>query len=151
MISTLEDLFDNINNHASTSLRDSGDIMKQYNGNDWKRYVTYSDIRYLKKIIMQNENIELVIICWKKGQTSGVHDHPDKGCLMKVLEGNIQEDVYDNNISSSIIGRISSNILEVNDIGYQESNTKLHNIISPYCDSVSLHIYSPAKHKTKYY
>lgn len=144
-ISSLEELFNKIN-CCGLELCDTADLINSYNGTDWAKYINFNDAKYWKETVHINDNIELVVISWKKGQCSKIHDHPSKGCLLKILSGELTEEIYDSNKNKLI-----TNILKTNNIGYQVGNKKLHNIISNTRDTISLHIYSPPNHKTKYY
>jgi cysteine dioxygenase len=146
-ITSLDGLFEQINkviNKTNSKLCNAKCLLEKYSGNDWKKYEKYCDIKYARNIILQNENVEILLICWKKGQKSCIHDHPERGCLMKVLKGSLVEDVYvseNNNLKF-----VSSNILKTNNIGYKIGKTHVHAIFSPNEDTVSLHIYSPPKY-----
>lgn len=35
-----------------------------------------------------------MLLCWGEGHGSGIHDHADSHCLMKVLQGSIEEVKY---------------------------------------------------------
>lgn len=35
-----------------------------------------------------------MILCWKPDQESPIHDHPDSQCIMKILQGEVFEDLY---------------------------------------------------------
>ena len=122
------------------------DELNLYNGIDWKKYIKFSTKRYCKNLVFRNKLMDVFIICWKKGQKSGIHDHPESGCLLKVVEGELLETVFTDSLS-----KIKENKLITGSIGYQEGNNKLHSINSNKCDSISIHIYSPAKHCTKFY
>ena len=98
--------------------------------------------------------ISIVIIGWNPRQRSKIHDHPSKGCLMKVLEGpGIEEILYtlnDKLLWSSLlplmdkgkgINNHKAQILipnkkialtkESNLAGYQSGVLGLHKIINP--------------------
>jgi hypothetical protein len=125
-------LINNINVRSSTL------ILDKYIGNDWKIYKPSDKILYEHKFIRtqlySNNNYELLLLSWYK-KMSGFHNHPDNGCLLKVLEGKLYECVKINN-------EIKCNILDKNDIGYNKGS---HNIISR-DKTYSLHIYSPPKY-----
>ena len=51
----------------------------------------FIDARYARNTVFENEHFELVLICWKPGQASAVHDHGDSYCLYLVVEGEFEE------------------------------------------------------------
>ena len=143
-------------------------LLKQYNGNDWSQYVNFSSDNYFKKLVHQNSYFDLFIISWKKGQKTKIHDHPINGCLMKVLDGQLNENIYkfdplgcnpypqrdlpcgQGDHPCPNLTHTDTNILSIGHIGYKESNMILHEIYSP-INSVSLHIYSPSGYQAKCY
>jgi predicted metal-dependent enzyme (double-stranded beta helix superfamily) len=126
------------------SLRDCSPILEKYTGNDWVARVKYSTERYNRVLLGNNELMDVFLICWASGQSSGIHDHPSNGCLMKVLSGSLIENRYDNKLQLT-----SSRILPVGSVGYMEGS-QLHDVISSN-GAVSLHIYSPPGYKPTYY
>lgn len=77
------------------------------------------------------------LLCWNRFQSSGIHDHPEGGCLVKVLQGRLHEETAD-----------GTTLLRVGGISYQGPGVKgLHCIRSSKYRSISLHIYEPADYK----
>lgn len=148
-INTLEELRDKLLSKFSsnTTLADLAILLEKYNGTDWKKYINFSEDTYYKKLLYQTSAFDIYLICWKKNQQSKIHDHPSNGCLMKVLEGSLLENIYQNDYK---LVYKESKILKENDIGYRVNNLILHDIRA-LDDAVSIHIYSPNGYKTKYY
>ena len=48
-----------------TNLNGIIDIVKMYNGNDWKKYVNFKNDTYNKELIYRNNYFEMVLISWK--------------------------------------------------------------------------------------
>jgi len=88
-----------------------------------------------KKKLYTNEDFELVLIYWGKYSQTSIHKHPSNGCVLKVLDGELNEYVYKNN-------DININNLKTNDISYMHDNLGEHQII-PTKKSLSIHLYSP--------
>ena len=36
-----------------------------------------------------------MLLCWEKGQKSPIHDHSGSNCWVKVLDGQVEESLYD--------------------------------------------------------
>lgn len=147
-MNSLEKLFLTISEKVKNNnkLEELDDLLKSYNGKDWEDYVKFSDIKYTRNNVFSDENIEMIVICWNNKQQSGIHDHPNNGCLMKILQGEITEECYNNKLE---LIKINNN--KVNDIGYQEGNNGIHNIINSNNKSISLHIYSPPNYKSNFF
>lgn len=41
-----------------------------------------------------NGKYNLMLLCWGEGQASGIHDHADSHCFMKMLKGSLEEIRY---------------------------------------------------------
>ena len=124
-------------------------LLEYYDGYDYLKFLNFSEETYTRTKMFSNDQIEIILICWDAYQTSGIHDHPNNGCLMKVLKGKLKEDVYvneDNNYKFTY-----TNILTENDVGYRQADTYIHNIINGDIPSISLHIYSPPNYSPNYY
>lgn len=148
-MSTLDKLFEEINENIKKGIKLNklDNILSKYKGNDWIKYANLSDICYKRTLVKRNDLIEILVIGWNVKQKSPIHDHPKNGCLVKILKGSLNEDIYDNEINL-----IKSQKLNTDGISYQESNKVLHKIENLTNGPVfSLHIYSPPNHKTKYY
>lgn len=138
MINNLNKLFNSLNLHfKNNNFYNLKHIIKNYSGNDWNNYVKFSNNNYFKNTIYKNKDLELVIISWNINQFTNFHNHPDNGCFLKVLDGQLVEQTIKNNVSYA-------NLLNKNSIGFQKGKDGIHKITSLQ-KSVSLHIYSPSQ------
>lgn len=153
-MSTLFNLFDDISNKLKNNkLETLIPLVKEYSGEDWKKYVSFSDEKYKRNVVKSNDKIEMLIICWNKNQFSGIHDHPINGCILKILEGKIEEHEYVHQLKDKKeeLELSNINICEKDSIGYQEGSSGLHKIVNGDNMSVSLHIYAPPNYKLTIY
>ena len=95
---------------------------------------------YTKNIIYTSEVCDIMLIKWNKNAITKIHDHPENGCIVKILEGNLLEKCYNKNLDITKI-----NNMLINDIGYKISNNILHSI-ECINDAYSLHVYIPGKY-----
>jgi cysteine dioxygenase len=127
----MENLIESINEHLKNKdLFSSRKILCNYNKDDWRNYVSFDNIHYKRNLVYKNDIFEIILICWKKNQESPIHDHPENGCIFKVLEGSIIE-----------LKKNSIRTLNINDIGY--SIGKNVHQIKAIQDTITLHVYSP--------
>ena len=98
---TLKKLFLSVNNEMKkrVHLKNMRPIINEYNNIDWKKYVYFDNNKYNRNTVYENENIEMVIISWNNNQKSGLHDHPKNGCLMKILDGELNEYIYNEKLN----------------------------------------------------
>lgn len=147
----LRTLFSRINSQLKNEqkLKSLKNILEEYEGIDWKHYVSFNDDKYTRNTVFRNDDIELIIISWNNNQISGIHDHPENGCLMKILQGELYEHNYE--INENEVNLVNVRSCKEGSIGYQEGAFGLHDIVNKDNKTVSLHIYSPPNYKSKRY
>ena len=136
----LEELYEFLNkNYIFDNLKKYLKIIEKYNGLDYKNYIDFNT-DYYKRIKLDkysNDKFELILICWNKDQITKIHSHSDNGCLMKILEGEIEEIIYDKNKNI-----INKNIYKKNNVSFIHNEIGYHKINATKM-SITLHLYSP--------
>jgi len=95
---------------------------------------------YSRNTLFRNDFFEIIFITWGAKSKSPIHDHPENGCILTVLDGNLIEERY--NPQGELY---SNNFLKSGDIGYMENYIGKHRITNPNDRNVySFHIYSPS-------
>jgi len=133
------------NELSNNKLYNLSHIISKYDGNDWYDHIHIKD-PYNRKIVYKNDSIEIIVITWSKNQSSRIHTHPENGCLMRILYGELIEEKYNRNLE--LLGR---SIIKKDNISYIEGDVITHKIINSNQISVSLHIYSPPNYSAKYF
>lgn len=128
--------------HKHIPLKNQTGILQSYNNDDWMKYVERSikTDGYDKIQIINGNTIDVYIIKWNAGSKSEIHDHPEYGCLAKILKGQLNEYIYETKENDAVL--LSKNIRNENDIMYMEGSKVVHKIEN--CGdeiAVSLHIY----------
>lgn len=145
----LNDLIANIEKHIVNEgdFKDIGYLLECYNSEDWISYIDRNVREISKNILYISSNIELIIISWAGGYETLPHDHSSNGCWLKLLSGELSETMYNHQLEEIDSKNISSNQVSFmhNDFGYHSIKNKLNT------NCYSIHIYSPPKHKTKYF
>ena len=108
---------------------------------DWDIYINFSPDNYVKTLVYRNFEYEIYVISWNKNQESPIHDHPNKGCIMKILEGEIEEIRYNNNLDI-----IKTKKYKEGNITYIDNNIGYHKMRTV-DKCITLHIYSPPEYK----
>jgi cysteine dioxygenase len=134
-------------------LQELKSILKNYSGSDWKQYTKFCENGYTRNLVFRNKRFEILVLCWNKNQKSGIHNHPNGGCLVKLLKGfQLIEHSYKLEKDNKIKWLNSHNI-RVGDISYQQGSSGLHNIVNPskkHC-AVTLHVYCPPNYKPDFF
>lgn len=94
---------------------------------------------YNRNVLYRNNDFEIVFITWGVNSESPIHYHPEQGCILTILDGNLFEEQYN---KDGVLFKY--NYLKYGDIGYMDNSIGSHRIINPNDYNVySLHIYSP--------
>ena len=118
-------------------------LVNKYNGDDWIQYQDNisKEKGYNKTLITQNDFFELYLISWLPNNSSLVHNHQDNGCVFKVLQGRLHEDIFLEDkktcIDSKTISNNQTSYID-NQIGYHQ----IKNLNNYFC--YSLHLYPPS-------
>lgn len=133
---TIENLAIQINQHLEKNkLKDFP--LQNFNITDFKNKINFIKNEYYRNIVYSNNLFEIIIISWSPSSITPIHYHPENGCLLKILQGELNEELFLNNKD------IKNNILTTNSISYLDNNIGTHRI-STKENTVSLHIYSPS-------
>ena len=128
----------------NNNLFKSQQILKSYNSTDWKKFVNFDNDNYKKNLVYRDDKFEVFVVCWLPKQETKIHNHSKNGCILKILEGNMQEIMYDNKIYDENNFKIlSKNTIIKDDVRYIDDNLGFHKMINNNYKTVSLHIYSP--------
>ena len=127
------------------------EIIKNYTGSDWRKYIEdVDDYEYKKiKIPLTNDKdlFDLYLICWGTKAFAPIHDHSNIGCHLFLLQGKLNENLYSVNNNNFI----KTNQIKSGDISFINNNLYYHSICNESNKkSYSLHIYSPPNYKTNY-
>ncbi|KAG2442740.1 hypothetical protein HXX76_002822 [Chlamydomonas incerta] len=149
------------------------------NSGDWRRYAMFNDIHYVRNLVEANEDYELIVLCWKRGQISRVHNHSNAHCWLAVLDGEMRETQFqrapappgcpapaaseasEHDGSTVYVEPTKVSDMRVGDAGYINDSLALHNVgcYMPALAAgeegpeggVTLHCYCPPIRRVKIY
>ena len=107
--------------------------------------------------IMTNSNVkrripfpifDVYYFKWQPFNRTTIHDHAKNGCLSKILSGDLTELIYDRENLKRPIKFVHH---KLNNVNYIDNKIGYHKIKNNDDITISLHIYSPPKFKTKYF
>lgn len=123
---------------------------------EWSKYAHFDPHRYTRNLVdTGNGKFNLILLCWGEGHGSGVHDHADAHCWMKVMDGVLCENLYDwpENLGMSELPHESFqamkprvvNEYKTGEVAYINDSIGLHRVEnnSHSNTAASLHLYSP--------
>lgn len=132
------------------AVRQVRQLMNSYvsQSQDWNKYAVYHEgTSYTRNLVDDgNGKYNLLILVWGEDKASPIHDHAGSHCMMKLLDGELSEDLFAWPTSPSSAMRMRrSSPLKTNSVAYMHDKIGLHRIENPSskAKAVSLHLYSP--------
>lgn len=97
----------------------------------------FKDASYTRNLIVRSDNVEILLVCWKPGQSSPVHDHGPSDGVMVILEGEMT------NTSYTPDGKKVTTVWGPGTVGHTPVGVR-HEVVN-HSDRpvVSLHVYAP--------
>ena len=63
-------------------------------GGEIDPYIQFNDERYARNLVYKTSDFECLVLCWKPGQRSPIHDHASSICAVYTLSGLLSADNY---------------------------------------------------------
>ena len=104
----------------------------------------FDDSHYCRNLLAGGEWYDLLLICWRSGQRSPIHDHAGSSCAFKVLTGVCSETVYALSACGQAYPLHTVDQPAGSIVATQDTDThQVSNLQPAGQDLVTLHIYSP--------
>jgi predicted metal-dependent enzyme (double-stranded beta helix superfamily) len=107
-------------------------------------YVNFRPGTYVRTRVIRNEHVEMLVLCWRPGHYTSIHDHNGSYSSIRVLAGEMHETLYDYDGERGLCeshsrawspGHVATaDIPDIHRIGNHAEST---------CDMITLHCYSP--------
>ena len=136
-----------LENNKLNDLLNTTELIDQINCNYNEHISENSENTYQKILLNKSDKFDIYLFIWYPNCSTEIHDHAENGCFMKLLEGKLQETIYD----TIFYKKQSTNIISKGEYKYISNKLGYHTIKNLSSISVSIHIYSPPNHKTKYF
>ena len=135
------DWLDTLETRPSLSVLDEKLSKLELDLNKFGNVLGYTENGYQRNVIKKTKNYEIVLICWKPGQKTPIHDHFGSDCAFLILDGVSTETIFvesDNHLKVSKKRRYEpGEVCAANEPDiHQISNFEDGNL-------VNLHVYSP--------
>ena len=104
----------------------------------------FGEKEYRRNVIACAEAFELLVICWKPGHVSKIHDHDGSNCAFLVIEGA----AYETEFQKTSPGLATAGTTRVYHTGEicAGADGYIHQVVNPLdsgTDLITIHIYSP--------
>jgi len=112
--------------------------------NELQPYLGFKAGNYCRHRVMRNEFVEMLVLCWKPGQRTPIHDHNGSHGAVFVHEGILWETTFDYDTDAGLAYKAHR---ELRDGGLTGSELPdIHQIGNPDVsgqDLITIHIYAP--------
>jgi|SRR5438067_13687571 len=107
-------------------------------------YVQFSSRGYTRNLVRAGDWYQVLVLCWKNGQRSPIHDHAGSSCGVRVLRGTGTETTFafaPNGMVKAVASRDlpPGSVMATQDLDLHQ----VSNLQAGDADLVTLHVYSP--------
>ena len=122
------------------------------NLSDVREFVQFNEVSYRRNLVVSGDWYHLLVLCWRSGQRSPIHDHAQSTCGLKVLSGVATETKFAPT-PSGLIKAVSSSDAHSGEVCVSQDSDmhQVSNLQVKGNDLVTLHIYSPPLLKMRTY
>ena len=107
-------------------------------------FVQFSPERYRRNLMHEGPAYHALVLCWRNGQRSPIHDHRDSACAVRVLSGEATETVFDMTEEGQVFPVRTRRLREGFMCATQDLDIhQLSNDQPNDADLITLHLYSP--------
>lgn len=111
---------------------------------DVAKHMLFSERGYTRNLIRGGEWYQALVLCWKNGQRSPIHDHAGSNCGVRVLRGILTETLFEFAANGHVKAVASrdygpGSVMASRDMDMHQ----VSNLQAGDADLVTLHVYSP--------
>ncbi len=107
-------------------------------------FLHFEDRCYCRNLLAESPWFNVLVLCWKSGQRSPIHDHAQSVCAFKVLKGVCSEVAYDLLPDGGVQPARQRDYRLGEIIASHDSEThEVSNLQDGGAELVTLHVYSP--------
>ncbi len=109
------------------------------------QYMRFGDRCYQRNLLHEGPAYQALVLCWRHGQRSPIHDHRGSTCGVRVLRGTAHETVFRRTAQGFIYPVETVVHSEGSICGSEDADIhQVSNLSDSPGDLVTLHVYSPA-------
>ncbi len=143
-LQTLLDYLDNLTHRATVDALQSKLLALNVTADEVREYARFGEDRYLRNLICAGEYYHALILCWRSGQRSPIHNHAHSTCGLRVLQGIATETAFETTPCGQVkaVSSFDRNAGQVC-VSQDADIHQVSNLQSAGQDLITLHIYSP--------
>lgn len=109
-----------------------------------ERFAQFSPERYRRNLIHAGPAYHALLLCWRNGQRSPIHDHRGSACAVRVIRGEATETIFEMTEEGHVFPVRTRKLAEGYICATEDMDIhQLSNIQAGNADLITLHIYSP--------
>ncbi|MHC4910288.1 MAG: cysteine dioxygenase [Planctomycetota bacterium] len=112
---------------------------------DVRPWLQFGESGYQRNLMHEGPGYQALILCWRAGQRSPIHDHRGSSCGVRVLRGTCTETVFHRDSRGHLMAARTQELSEGGVCGSEDADIhQVSNLQDGGADLVTLHVYSPA-------
>lgn len=111
---------------------------------DVKPFARFNNDRYQRNLMRSGRGYHALVLCWKSGQRSPIHDHRGSSCGVRIVKGEMTETIFEFSRNGLIYPTSTTVLKEGAVCGSEDKDIhQVSNLQGDDAELVTLHIYSP--------
>jgi len=104
-------------------------------------YILFTENRYARNLVYKTPDFECLVLCWRPGQRSPIHDHGTSICTVYTVEGILSADNYTKMANGHIRADYAEDFKPGSVLSIQTSEIHQVSNLQDSTDLISLHFY----------
>jgi cysteine dioxygenase len=140
LVSTIEELKHKAKETTLSDLRRLASNLK-VNRSELEPHILFTEERYARNLVYKCDDFECLVLCWKPGQRSPIHDHANSICTVYTIDGVLSADNYRKTANGHVRADYSEDFKPGSVLSIQ--TTEIHQVSNLQESSplISLHFY----------
>jgi cysteine dioxygenase len=111
---------------------------------DVAKYLRFSEKSYARNLVQMGDWYSVLVLCWRNGQRSPIHDHAGSSCGVRILLGTATETLFDFAPNGAVKATSSRDLTQGHHTASEDSDMhQISNLQAGGRELVTLHVYSP--------
>lgn len=109
-----------------------------------EKFALFSPDRYRRNLMRAGPAYHALVLCWRSGQRSPIHDHRGSSCAVRIIRGEATETVFALTEQGHVYPSRTRQLPEGFMCATQDQDIhQLSNLQPAHTDLITLHLYSP--------
>jgi len=114
------------------------------NSAEIRPFIQFSLERYRRNLMRAGPAYHALVLCWRSGQRSPIHDHRDSACGVRVISGEATETIFEMTEEGHVFPARTRKLTEGFICATEDLDIhQLSNLQPNQADLITLHVYSP--------